>query len=455
MEHPWGYTLDMGRAQRDIRKAEHSLFHRLHSIDLDSKYVTSVRIHFSDYPVLGNLRCGTWYQPSFTDTCYFKSSDGHYRKYDFSVSRLNLHVAFHAFSKRGVLIVDSTQKGKRYPDSFSKSIPMWCSIMNYLIYYHGGLDTEKKEEWDGLLERCGRVGDEEEEDIERRRWKPSDFLWLPGWVPPTEESMITDKLPLFVKKSLDHGVDVSDLARHADSPLRCIWTHQGVNHEKLNLKDRFPFVPVICCSASDPDHPKRSTSFTYIQGAADDPESWAHGLTPELFWTHHDELLGDSVICESVAASITRSQKLGFMDISSSQSHEHPCSCWTVIGNTKIAVGRIDTFHPDHSEGVAAVVIIHPVGPLGSVDEMQTKMTIPCLRIPMKQTLKDKNSLQVHMHDVQDLFEKVYKSLSLKKVFLIVCENGLNASCAAALALLSMFYDENGMPKSRLTMRSS
>jgi hypothetical protein len=90
--------------------------------------------------------------------------------------------------------------------------------MNYLIYY-GGLDEEKKKMWDGLLETCGRLGvsrreeeeveeemeeevEEEVEEEEDRRWIPSDFLWLPAWIPPTEEAMITEKLPIFVKKAL-------------------------------------------------------------------------------------------------------------------------------------------------------------------------------------------------------------------------------------------------------------
>jgi hypothetical protein len=100
--------------------------------------------------------------------------------------------------------------------------------------------------------------------------------------------------------------------------------------------------------------------------------------------------------------------------------------------------------HPDHAGGLCAVVIIHPHETL----EEGEKMKIPCLRIPMKHPLKDKKSLQIHMQDLKDLFESVHKSLSPKKLFLILCENGLNASCATALALLSTFYDDNGMSPS-------
>jgi Rit1 N-terminal domain len=31
--------------------------------------------------------------------------------------------------------------------------------------------------------------------------------------------------------------------------------------------------------------------FVYVQGAADDDESWAHGLTSSLFWEHCDDLI--------------------------------------------------------------------------------------------------------------------------------------------------------------------
>ncbi len=62
--------------------------------------------------MFANLRNGLWYAPRFDGTGYFKSTDGHVFKWEFSLPRLNLQVAAAAAAAGGVLLVDSTRKGK-------------------------------------------------------------------------------------------------------------------------------------------------------------------------------------------------------------------------------------------------------------------------------------------------------------------------------------------------------
>jgi len=38
--------------------------------------------------------------------------------------------------KGGCIIIDSTRKGKRFPDSMSKTIPMWSCVVNRSIFNH-------------------------------------------------------------------------------------------------------------------------------------------------------------------------------------------------------------------------------------------------------------------------------------------------------------------------------
>ena len=38
--------------------------------------------------------------------------------------------------KGGCIIIDSTRKGKKFPDSMSKTIPIWCCVLNRSIYNH-------------------------------------------------------------------------------------------------------------------------------------------------------------------------------------------------------------------------------------------------------------------------------------------------------------------------------
>ncbi|CAN0474608.1 unnamed protein product, partial [Ectocarpus sp. 8 AP-2014] len=82
------------------------------------------------YPVFANLRNGLWYGKDWDGTCYFKSTDGHSRRWAFSYTRLNIHLAAAAAAAGGCIVVDSTRAGKRFPDSFTATVPIWCCLLN-------------------------------------------------------------------------------------------------------------------------------------------------------------------------------------------------------------------------------------------------------------------------------------------------------------------------------------
>ena len=83
----------------------------------DSAFVAEVAALYPDLPVLANLRCGLWYVAAPDSTCYFKSTDGHFGQWAFSLTRLNLATALLAARAGGVLIVDATRRGKTFPVS--------------------------------------------------------------------------------------------------------------------------------------------------------------------------------------------------------------------------------------------------------------------------------------------------------------------------------------------------
>jgi tRNA A64-2'-O-ribosylphosphate transferase len=124
---PGGLTLFLGNHQpsitsvlRAVKRAEHGILNCIASIVHDCEFVHDVATAFTPFPLLPNLRCGLWYAPApatagFTDTCYFKSTDGHSGEWSFSTARLNLHVAQIAALHGGVCIVDATRRGKSFP----------------------------------------------------------------------------------------------------------------------------------------------------------------------------------------------------------------------------------------------------------------------------------------------------------------------------------------------------
>ncbi len=135
-----------------------------------------------------------WYvSPPLGATCYFKSTDGHNNNWSFSTVRLNLSTAEAAAAAGGCVIVDATRRGKvgslrgfvawagnaiermkarqllaklfqaascgllvrspprraccltcpswalppalqRFPDAMSKTIPMWCAVLNRAVH---------------------------------------------------------------------------------------------------------------------------------------------------------------------------------------------------------------------------------------------------------------------------------------------------------------------------------
>lgn len=160
-------NISIYRAARTIKRRQNTLYNALRSIYDDSIFVGEISQLWPQLPLLANLRCGLWYSSKFHSTCYFKSTDGHTNNWSFNTSRLNLHVAllagmvsslfffklitsnkcedlklifFYLFEcewvgqKGGCIIVDSTRKGKRFPDSMSKTIPIWTCVLNRSVY---------------------------------------------------------------------------------------------------------------------------------------------------------------------------------------------------------------------------------------------------------------------------------------------------------------------------------
>ena len=121
---------------------------------VDWELLTEVREFLAQagIPCVGNSRNGLWYAPEFDGgTCYFKSSDGHHGQWHFSLQRLNLDVATVALRSGGAIIVDSTKAGKRYPDSFSVTVPIWSAVLNYVVMKRGATSGDQDR---GVMGEC-------------------------------------------------------------------------------------------------------------------------------------------------------------------------------------------------------------------------------------------------------------------------------------------------------------
>eukprot|EP01128_Nolandella_sp_AFSM9_P001991 TRINITY_DN12392_c0_g1_i1.p1 TRINITY_DN12392_c0_g1~~TRINITY_DN12392_c0_g1_i1.p1 ORF type:complete len:480 (-),score=25.56 TRINITY_DN12392_c0_g1_i1:26-1465(-) len=247
--------------ERDLRKREQSLRLRLTSIQQDARFVrTFVRSIETPLPLAANLRCGEWYVPQPDHCCYFKSADGHYGEWQFNLRRLNLELLKLTADRGGVVIVDSTRKGKVYPDSFTRTLPIWASVISRALW------TLRKER-------------DLETDDSRELWCG---LHMGSGISSSEAQMVETRCPLWVESLLSQSTIAQSLRRFSlkiEKPLRCL-LFNPTSHPFSASIDELPFTPIFCLCASR----AQANGTAYIQGAGDDHETWAHGLTPRLFW---------------------------------------------------------------------------------------------------------------------------------------------------------------------------
>jgi len=238
-----------------------SSHNRLHSIFEDSQFVADVVDRYCPLPVIANLRCGAWYiDPQITRVdcwAYFKSTDGHDGQWQFSLRRSNLQLLNVIISHGGVILVDSTRRGKRFPDALSKTVPSWCAVINAarakLIDRHP-VAASLESVWRphlcarGLDTPANAVRSSEHDQIQRL---------VDGWA---------DQL-------LTSSFNIEGTLALLKRPLRPMWvspaSHPG--EDSIQNTNDLDFHPVVCLSASKylGDHASldRAGGYTYIQGA--------------------------------------------------------------------------------------------------------------------------------------------------------------------------------------------
>ncbi|KAB2573559.1 tRNA A64-2'-O-ribosylphosphate transferase [Lasiodiplodia theobromae] len=280
-------STDFSTTLSSLKRATLSISNRLRSISEDAEFVCAVADAYRR-PLVANERCGSWYIPleRKAASAYFKSTDGHTGEWSFSLRRLNIQVLEVVGANDGCIIVDSTRRGM--PDALSKTVPIWCAIWNALLFPSSSPD-------------------------------PSDPI--PIHLPPTtvsasERAQITSRLPTFLAAARALNLPLDRLRAQLKKPLRPLWvtrdsplpgddegaaegtegtegTEGGAGGEGAGVIPSFPdFHPVILCTASRRVPGGEVSEGGYVQGAGDDSEGWARGLTAPLFWgERRDELL--------------------------------------------------------------------------------------------------------------------------------------------------------------------
>lgn len=161
-----------------------------------------------------------------------------------------------------LILVDSTRAGKRMPDALSKTVPIWCAVINRAICL---VHPFSGSEWDTALYTPPRVvSPQEHHQIERH---------LDSWA----QSLAVRFLPRLYWGyfSQVYGQASSYNLPSLRLPLRPIW----ITPSTLRLPEISDgtCTPMICLSASKQIKEgleRRSNGFTYVQGSGDDHELW-------------------------------------------------------------------------------------------------------------------------------------------------------------------------------------
>ncbi|VVB02911.1 unnamed protein product [Arabis nemorensis] len=452
------------RAARSIKRRDNSLYNALRSIYQDSIFVGEISRLWPKLPLLANLRCGLWYSPRFDATCYFKSTDGHTNNLSFNTSRLNLHLPLLAGEKGGCIIIDSTRKGKRFPDSMSKTIPIWSCVLNRSVYNY-------LKKLCNIDAGCDHDGDNIRQLLDK--WDCS--LHLPLWVSNTEKASIKARLDEWTRQLEASGADIASLASCLRKPLRPLWVSQKTVLWLNEVPEHgsWDFTPLILVSSSASGEIQRRTnsefSWSYIPGAGDDEESWARGLSPNVFWTHVDDLIDSGPeLCNQKVAEIVENDRV----YRAQRGQEAPqvvvkCSKSNGVHSTKsdeilsldASKPKVGMMNVDKESLVywfastnLAVGASQVVGKETSIDCTlncdQNPISVPLsnleehLHLPMTGSKFDRFSILRNLPSAVN-FAKL--KMSSGKKLLVCCQDGEDISVCVCLAILISLFSEEGV----------
>ncbi|KAL3937990.1 MAG: hypothetical protein SGBAC_007011 [Bacillariaceae sp.] len=289
------------KKKREKRKIANQARHRLQSIWKDANSIQDVikplmaDAGFTNdgWPWIANEQCGS---------CI-------------SLKRLGLPLLKVLRDHEGCVLVDSSVR-KLLPDSFSRTIPIWACVINRI--------AKRYREELGM----GTSGYSNDNDWDVGLHTPASI------VSPEEHATLSDLIDsrvdlLYQSKAI---VDPRGFVTLLTKPIRACWWSNERCHEDTVLggvKEQLgldKYHVIVCCNPSmyiEDDKPGNKNhiqwqggddGFYYTPGAADDHETWALGLTPELFWMHQQQLTDLSLTGTQVEDIIGEVVKKGRQD---------------------------------------------------------------------------------------------------------------------------------------------
>lgn len=164
----------------------------------------------------------------------------------------------------------------------------------------------------------------------------------------------------------------------------------------------------------------------YIQGAGDDSEGWAHGLTPLVFWANQNLLkqTSEEELPELIVKLVKEHQKEGAGQTA------------TLIAPTKnLFIGPTD---PTINYNGQYDLVIDCNGSPAATEGVSNRLNLGCA------------SAKLGSRDLRKSLAQVREFVAIKlgpvpsQSLLVTCDTGKDLSAGALLAIICLFYKEDG-----------
>lgn len=397
---------DFNRILGELKKSTLSLKNRLRSIEQDAAFAALVAEVYQ-LPLVANERCGSWYIPPSAKggSAYFKSTDGHMSQWSFSLRRLNLQVLEIIVDQGGCIVVDSTRRGKSMPDALSKTVPIWTCVLNRFFFPD--------------------------------RPDCHDLRTPPGVVGASEHAQIEARVDAFTHALTALKLDFDIIRGKLVKPLRPIWVTP-----EFSLPSETPvyedFYPVVCCTTSRRILGGEASEGGYIQGAGDDAESWAHGLTAPLFWANRDRLARCSE--EELVPTVEQMVEEAGIDKATKLTAITPAD-FLRVGTIEDAEASIAA----DASGIVVTVAKQPSAPLQeALKSRYCHLSCPPGKVGSRQLRHELQSLLSFL--LAELAKQQASTQTAPRI-IVACPSGKDHSIGAALAILCLFCDDAGAPR--------
>ena len=237
------------------------------------------------------------------------------------------------------------------------------------------------------------------------------------------------RLLTFAKKL---GLDLVKLRNVLGKPIKVEFVSRKTSVIKMERSAKHHLL--ICCSASRHEH---GDGDDYVQGAGDDTENWAHGLTAALFWSYKDLLLeetNEEDLQRLIEGLLTETRPDSSGSVARIHLQDNP---------TNLFLGTPSGLTDLNMEICDAVIWCEQQTPDNS-RAVQLTPKLPILELNCRSGKLGGKSLRDKLPVVEIFLEKLLEKTCNPHV-LIVCSKGSDLSVGVALAILCRFANDSGV----------